>query len=589
MSQMNLEVLDAILEEQRKERAPDWDAGAYFNYFVFEHLLKSCDVSRDDLIASVVDGGDDCGIDSIICLIDNIPLSRYADLKNIRDEPELKIVILQSKHGTSYQERPLLDLASSVPQLLDPGRDDEAVATWTNAKLVERTREILDARHKLLPRFPEVSIVFYYAARTDHVHPKVEMRATDLVDKVSKSGRFANVDFHFLGVEDLLTYARQQERKTFSIRCATSPMSSPDGNGCVALVPLPEFRRFVAAEDGSLNTQLFESNVRDHEGRNEVNSAIADTLREREGNDFWWLNNGVTVVAQKVEGHGFNINLRSPQIVNGLQTSTEVFTTGVEDDDSRLILVKAIEAVDPGARDAIIQATNNQTSIPKSALRATDPVQRNLEDWLAPRNFFYDRRRNYHANRQRPIDRIVSIPTMARAVACAWLQEPHMARSRANQLVSHDEYYERIFDPTHPPQFYLTCLLLLRKSRRALKEHSQHAIHNVDDWENLLACAAAVFATRKHRPDVRDLATLDASRLPEHRLTDLIPLVAKHLRTSRTSTVPLRRQAESREVTTAMLEDARIVMGTSRWLSWPDEAVTDDFLRPAGRLDPGRR
>ena len=57
---------------------------------------------------------------------------------------------------------------------------------------------------------------------------------------------------------------------------------------------------------------IFESNVRDYQGNNSVNSSIAETLSSDSKEDFWWLNNGVTILASEVT---FVTN-RSLQLVN---------------------------------------------------------------------------------------------------------------------------------------------------------------------------------------------------------------------------------------------------------------------------------
>ena len=40
--------------------------------------------------------------------------------------------------------------------------------------------------------------------------------------------------------------------------------------------------------------------VRDYQGHNSVNKEIGNTLVSSTPEDFWWLNNGVTIVAEDV-------------------------------------------------------------------------------------------------------------------------------------------------------------------------------------------------------------------------------------------------------------------------------------------------
>ena len=48
-----------------------------------------------------------------------------------------------------------------------------------------------------------------------------------------------------------------------------------------------------------MNISIFESNVRDYQGNTDVNEGIAASLGTASSEDFWWLNNGVTVLATK--------------------------------------------------------------------------------------------------------------------------------------------------------------------------------------------------------------------------------------------------------------------------------------------------
>jgi len=265
---IDLQNLDIILEEERSERTPGWDEGAYFGFFVVEQLLKNTGASIDDILRSIVDGGNDCGVDAIMFLIDEIPASHYSDLTKLSSGCKVEMIVVQSKRATTYEDRPLLEMATSLPKLLNRDRDEDTLPVWCNAQLQERTHEFLVALPLLLPKFPVMTATVIYASRGTEPHPKVRESGQDLATALKSTGLFAEANVRFLGVHDLLHFARQQSKTTFSIKCATQPMASPDGNGYVGLVKLPDYRKFVSADDPDrLNTQLFESNVRDHEGR----------------------------------------------------------------------------------------------------------------------------------------------------------------------------------------------------------------------------------------------------------------------------------------------------------------------------------
>jgi hypothetical protein len=100
----------------------------------------------------------------------------------------------------------------------------------------------------------------------------------------------------------------------------------PKDGGLVALVKLRDYLRFISHEDtGDLLDQLFDSNVRDYQGDIDVNLKIRDTLEHPGNEEFWWLNNGITVLASKADPAQGDLAIEDPQIVNGLQTSMELY------------------------------------------------------------------------------------------------------------------------------------------------------------------------------------------------------------------------------------------------------------------------
>src|SRR5690606_23028494 len=108
---------------------------------------------------------------------------------------------------------------------------------------------------------------------------------------------------------------------------------------------------------------LFDSNVRDFMGMNRVNEDIRNTLLNDKSPDFWWLNNGITILATGASVVGKSIQVEDIQIVNGLQTSESIFRYfegGGIDTSNRSVLVKVIVSNNTENRDEIIRATNNQ-------------------------------------------------------------------------------------------------------------------------------------------------------------------------------------------------------------------------------------
>lgn len=109
-------------------------------------------------------------------------------------------------------------------------------------------------------------------------------------------------------------------------------------------------------------------------------------------------------MASKASIVGKTINLDDVQVVNGLQTTNTIYSylknkKNVDKKvDFRAILIRIVVTNDTEARDRIIKATNFQTPIPVASLKATEPIQTDIENYFLSKDWFYDRRKNYYKN-----------------------------------------------------------------------------------------------------------------------------------------------------------------------------------------------
>jgi len=180
--------------------------------------------------------------------------------------------------------------------------------------------------------------------------------------------------------------------------------------------------------------------------------------------NFWWLNNGITIVASKAPLIGKTLTLENPKVVNGLQTSHELHSYFSEADsifDDRLILVRVILADDEAIRNKIIKATNHQSRIPAYALRTTEPIHHDIEQHFRFNGLYYDRQKNYYKNLGKPRRKIITPKFLAQAVAAVILQEPNNSRGRPTDLIKKDEKYELVFNEGYDLRLYLKCAQLM--------------------------------------------------------------------------------------------------------------------------------
>jgi hypothetical protein len=147
------------------------------------------------------------------------------------------------------------------------------------------------------------------------------------VEKLEATVRrlFSNAQFRieFLGSSELLQLARRGPKSSYTLK-VDETISTANQIGFVCLVRLADYRAFIT-DNGTLQRHLFEANVRDYQGSTEVNQQIRQTLADKGPEDFWWLNNGISIIASRAALSSKDLTVEDPQIVNGLQTSSEVF------------------------------------------------------------------------------------------------------------------------------------------------------------------------------------------------------------------------------------------------------------------------
>lgn len=206
------------------------------------------------------------------------------------------------------------------------------------------------------------------------------------------------------------------------------------------------------------------------------------------------------------------MTIEDPQIVNGLQTSTEIFSyfsSGGNVADDRNVLVRVVVPKETESADRIIKATNSQTSIPLASLRATDKIHRDIEEYMQPFGLFYDRRKNMHKNEGRPIEQIISIPLMAQAVMSVYLQRPNDARARPSSLLKKDDDYAKIFNHSHPVGLYLFAAKMIKSVLSYLKSKEELAAKDRNNLSFYVGMYAAALLAGHQTPNANTLSKID--------------------------------------------------------------------------------
>ncbi len=471
----DLVLLNALLEQTLPQFPGDLDEAERFEYFVFEQILKPYDLSESEIRYGQMSGGDDGGIDGLYTLVDSVLIREDTDLSAFRAAGTVDLYVIQAKREGSFKEEPIDKVQKTVRDLFALAGPEDSQKIRYNSDLLTAAGIFRDCCKKLAADFPNIRLTVVYATKgeTNEAHPKVMAAAVALRTQMGTMYTDAEVEVRLLGARELYEEAKKKRRSR--LRLVFQKLFTKGEDGYVALSTINDFHAFITDDRGSMRKDVFDSNVRDFQGNVEVNKDISGTLAARDDVDFWWLNNGITIVCTRARLQGDIILMEDAQIVNGLQTTVSIHRYMKREkpqNDKRSILIKILQTRESRTRDRVIKATNFQTAVTAGSLRATDPFQAKLEDFFVSHGMYYDRRKNYHKNLGRAASQIISIEYLGQALMAIALRQPDQARARPTTLIKDDNGYRKVFDPNRRLEVYLFCA----KTMRAVEELGREKI-----------------------------------------------------------------------------------------------------------------
>ncbi len=447
--------ISGILEQHGQVLRDEFSVGADESRmrslgFLFLVAKTLFDLSDDETVEGIVDGGRDFGVDGL-----------YFDSPT---DGEIAIRLIQSKYrqnlrgDAAFPENGVAQLVTAVETLFDP-----RVPLSVNPRLEQRLEEIRSfVRDGAVPRV-RVIAANNGVRWTSDAETRIRQASERFGDQV---------EWSHIGSEELL-----------SLMTATKPVDAEIQLSGKAVVEPFDFRRALVgrmsvAELARLiethGDRVLERNIRRYLGLrgNRVNEAVAKTLRKEEDRaNFYFYNNGITMTCAQfthnaLQSEGWRVRLKDFQIVNGGQTAhtaRRVANETGQDVTAAEVLVRIyeIQADDTQLVDAITLATNSQNPVDLRDLKANDPSQRRLAEAITSLGY------RYRAKRQdNPVaDDELTSAVVAEAVLAVWRKRPHQARFRRRQHFG--VLYREIFTPDlNGAQAILAALILRRVENR---------------------------------------------------------------------------------------------------------------------------
>ena len=520
-------LLENLIEQEFRNNDNYSNISEYFEFFSASQILKNQGLSDDEVDNGIVGKGLDGGCDSIYLFLNNLLITQdvvehiYAQKYSI-----LEMINIQSKKTTSFGEDAVMKWKTISGNLLDLSKTTTDFMTRYNADVLEAFTTFRDTYTRLITSRVKLKFKFYYATLASELHPNVIQQAEELKDTIK--GLFPNavVEVIFVDSDALFDMYNAVIENRVNLKFADIPIS-PNQKNYIALVDLKSYFNFIVNDEGDVRKSFFDSNVRDYQGKNNVNSSISETLHRADDNDFWWLNNGVTVLASEATlVNNRELQIVNPEIVNGLQTSMEIYNYFSEirealESEKRSILLRIIVPDNEESRDQIIFATNNQTNIPKATLRVTDPIHLQIEMYFKSRGLFYDRRKNYYKNQGRKPAEIVGVSFLAQCLITIFLKKPDYARARPSTLLNDEKTYNELYEKNNDLEVFYRVALLGKKIQRNVRSGSDYSSAEKSDilYYVLYAVIADVLGKKNITP--ADIKNLDIDSITDTLIEDI--------------------------------------------------------------------
>ena len=197
---------------------------------------------------------------------------------------------------------------------------------------------------------------------------------------------------------------------------------------------------------------LLAKNLRYHVAGKNIDDAIKKSI-ENSPEEFWFKNNGITIICDKFFVSGKEIKLKNFSIVNGGQTTFNLFKSKHLDDYSDFYLpCKIITSRGDTADEKnkfsleIAKATNSQKAIKSIDLKANSPEQIRFAATMKNNGIFYQTKRGETVDKRYKIDYLnTDLADTGKLCLAGIFQLPCASRNKPS-MIYNPEYYEVIFN-----------------------------------------------------------------------------------------------------------------------------------------------
>lgn len=420
--------LDKILSIAKKENYYITREKAFDILMCSIYCYKSIDYKLNwyDLInENITDGKNDGGIDFV-----------YFDDENT------KVVIGQNKYSKNIKVNDVLTEVNKI---------NNTLYDFDKEKTTSYSREVKKLLRNSLDRLTDeeegnVEIVF---SSTSQVSEKEVLR------KVNNIPNSKFVEFNLLNeieiekvIEELKQSLEVAKEYKFEIDKSKNALlyESDDYEGIVVNISATSLK--IAYEKFERDG-LFNMNIRRYIKSKNVDDPIIHSMR-KSPEDFWVMNNGITIACNDYILDGDNIKVYDFSIVNGGQT-THLIAKNLDSCKENFYLICKIIKKKNGSKgnertffNSIAEATNSQKSIQPKDLKANAPEMVHLQKILIEQDIYLEIKRGIPTPKKYSTNKIKN-EEFAQIFYSFVYQKPGTARSSKRSLFANNNHYKSIF------------------------------------------------------------------------------------------------------------------------------------------------
>jgi len=399
------------------------------------------------------------------------------------------VYITQVTTSDSFSSTKLIQLGNGLRWVLEARRSE--IDQLPNIELKDKIIQFRQIQTDIGPS--NISIHVSFIANTESTTASDEFNhEKDRILQEYDNEVYEKFTLNTIGISELTSLAKTRDTRARSVdadlkikfdRNSASAISyfSQGLKGGVYTISGMEIAKLVNSHPEGT---VFDMNIRQYLGtRGTVNRDILDTASGDKGYEFWFLNNGITIVCDKFDAvldpDNPILKITNLQIVNGCQTASTLgtaLTAGVLKKDVNVI-VRVYETNDNDLVGKIVLTTNNQNHITSRNLRANDAIQVNLGEAFAMHGYYYERKpRQFDSVKD--TEKLFTNEEVGQAYLALKLRDPSDARSRKYKLW--DELNKDVFTDA-PIEQYLLSAILVRKTHQWLRNSPHVKSKNIDE------------------------------------------------------------------------------------------------------------